>query len=65
MGKAVVRNKIRRRLRDIRRSLPVQEGSDIVISVRAEAAQASFQDLRKELMLLLKRARLLPPPASS
>jgi ribonuclease P protein component len=55
----VVRNKVRRRLREIARALPVLEGHDIVISARPQAAQADFQALRAELSLLLGRARLL------
>jgi len=62
VGKAVVRNKVRRRLREILRALPVTEGYDIVISVRQPAAEASFQDLKTELSMLLKRARLLGTP---
>ena len=63
VGNAVVRNKVRRRLREALRSLPVIEGFDIVISVRPEAAQATFQNLKAELATLLKRARLLDAPA--
>lgn len=59
VGNAVVRNKIRRRLREILRSLPLREGFDIVITVRPDAAAASFQTLSTELTLLLKRARVL------
>jgi ribonuclease P protein component len=59
VGKAVLRNKVRRRLREALRSLPVREGYDIVVTVRPEAAQASFQELKAELTLLLRRARLL------
>jgi ribonuclease P protein component len=59
----VTRNRVRRRLREMLRSLPVCEGYDLVISVRPEAAQATFFALKTELILLLKRARLLDPPA--
>jgi ribonuclease P protein component len=59
VGIAVVRNKVRRRLRELLRSLPITEGFDVVISVRPEAAVATYQDLEKELTLLLKRSRLL------
>jgi ribonuclease P protein component len=63
VGSAVVRNKIRRRLREILRALPLNEGFDLVISVRPPAAQASFQDLQQELTMLLRRARLIDSPA--
>jgi ribonuclease P protein component len=59
VGKAVVRNRVRRRLREMLRSLPLLEGYDVVISVRPEAALSSFYALKQELTLLLKRARLL------
>jgi ribonuclease P protein component len=62
VGNAVVRNKVRRRLREALRSLPLQEGFDVVISVRPEAARATFRDLKTELTLLLNRARLLDDP---
>jgi ribonuclease P protein component len=63
VGKAVVRNKVRRRLREIMRALPVAEGQDIVITARPEAAKADFQALKAELTLMLQRARLLPREA--
>lgn len=59
VGKAVVRNRVKRRLREALRLLPVREGYDVVISARPEAATQSFHTLRKELVLLLGRARLL------
>jgi ribonuclease P protein component len=63
VGKAVVRTKVRRRLREALRSLPVREGFDLVITARPEAAQATYQDLKAEVALLLRRARLLDEPA--
>ena len=62
VGNAVIRNRVRRRLREILRLLPLKEGFDVVITVRQEAAQASFQALRTELMNLLRRARILESP---
>ncbi len=59
VGKAVVRNRIRRRLREILRALPLEEGYDVVISVRPTAATSSFYGLRQELSALLHRAKLL------
>jgi len=63
VGKAVVRNKVRRRLREILRLLPLREGFDLVISVRPAAAEATFFALKTELTMLLKRARVLDVPA--
>jgi ribonuclease P protein component len=59
VGGAVVRNRVRRRLREILRALSLVEGFDVVISVRPEAATASFATLQAELTLLMTRARLL------
>ena len=63
VGKAVTRNKVRRRLREILRLLPMRENFDIVISVRPAAAEATFFSLKTELSMLLKRARILDIPA--
>ena len=63
VGKAVMRNKIRRRLREVLRVLPLTEGFDLVISVRPAAADATFQALRDELTMLLGRARVLDIPS--
>ena len=59
VGNAVTRNRLRRRLREALRSLPLREGFDVVVVARPEAAPASFDVLRSELTLLLRRARLL------
>jgi len=63
VGKAVTRNRVRRRLREVLRILPLTPGYDVVVSVRPEAAKSSFHDLKAELTLLLRRARLLDAPA--
>jgi ribonuclease P protein component len=49
---AVARNRLRRRLREIwRRDIqPQQTGGDILIRVRREAYQASFDALRGQLL---------------
>ena len=66
VGKAVVRNLVRRRLREGVRTLLVQPGWDIVVIARPKAAAADFHTLRRTVAALLSRARLLTPalPAS-
>ena len=63
LGGAVVRNRIRRRIREIvrlhREEIP--SGWDIVIHPRSSVARADFQRLAKELVELLRTA-LKPQP---
>lgn len=63
VGGAVVRNRVRRRLREIMRHrlrvlLP---GWDLVVIARPPAADATSADLARDLGALLRRARLLAP----
>ena len=57
--RAVTRNRIKRRLKEAVRSLPVVPGFDFVVTARAGAGEASFQDLRAALAKLLRRAHAL------
>jgi ribonuclease P protein component len=59
-GTAVVRSRLRRRLREIaRRSLPaIAPGWDLVVGARPVAAQADFAALAAAWADLLRRARL-------
>jgi len=57
--KAVERNRVRRRLREAARTLPVAEGYDIVVTARGGAVSASYWELRAALEGLLRRAGLL------
>jgi ribonuclease P protein component len=59
VGKAVVRNWLKRRLREGLRSLSAATGWDLVLLARPPAAQASYHDLREAIANLLSRARLL------
>jgi ribonuclease P protein component len=57
--KAVERNRVRRRLREAARSLPVAEGYDVVVTARAGAVEARYWELRAALEAALRRAGLL------
>jgi ribonuclease P protein component len=59
VGKAVVRNRVKRRLREVARSLSTKPGSDIVVIARSPAAEATYRDLRDCFEGLLVKARLL------
>ena len=59
VGKAVVRNRVKRLLREILRQTPLQPGWDIIFIVRSVAAKAKYVDLEKAVKDLLFRAGLL------
>ncbi len=61
VGKAVVRNQIKRRLRESVRTLPLQSGWDIVMIARPKAAAVDFHALRGATARLLSRAGVLTP----
>ena len=59
-GNAVLRNRIRRQLKDIlqKRILLVKSGYDIVFLVRQESRNATYTELVQAVDNLLKRARV-------
>jgi len=59
VGGAVVRNRVKRRLREILRVLPLEPGWDIIFIARSNAASADFAGLKKSVHGLLSRAGLL------
>jgi len=58
LGKAVVRNRIKRRLREILRHVALRKGWDIVIIVRNPAAQVDYKRLKISVEGLLFKAGL-------
>ena len=58
VGKAVVRNRVKRRLREIVRQKPLRAGWDIIFIARSPAAQADFTSLEKSVTSLLLKAGL-------
>ena len=63
VGSAVVRNRVKRRLREVmrRRLAGIAPGYDLVVTARPDAASASVETLDQEIGALLARARLLIP----
>ncbi len=57
---AVVRNRIRRRMREIVRRLPLGEGWDMLIIARKGAEDAAFADLRDVIERLASRLGIVP-----
>lgn len=60
IGRAVVRNKIKRRLKEIVRSHAqhIPPGVDLILIVRAQAVGLTYQELSGSFIHLLKRAKL-------
>jgi ribonuclease P protein component len=58
VGKAVVRNKVKRLLREILRVTRLKPGWDIVIIVRPAAGSTDYVKLKQSVTDLLSRARL-------
>ena len=53
VGKATVRNHVKRRLREILRNMPLNPGWDVVITARPITATSRFSVLKNELLNLL------------
>lgn len=60
VGNAVIRNRVRRRLREAARLSGAAGGADVVVIARARARGASYQELERALQELLRTAGLLP-----
>ena len=65
VGNAVVRNKIRRRLKEILRLYgdEIKVGFDIIILARVRAKNANYDELRTSVYYLCKKQNLLINPA--
>lgn len=59
VGKAVVRNRAKRRLREIMRLTPLRPGWDIVFIARSRAAGVNYAELEAAVRNLLHRVGLL------
>lgn len=59
LGKAVARNRVRRRLREAVRSFDVAPAYDIIVSAKTAAAEADYHELRLAVGDLLSRAGIL------
>lgn len=61
LGHAVVRNRVRRRLREIYRLNlnGMEPGYDVILVARVRAAHTTYQKLEREYLSLLKKLSLL------
>ncbi|MFH1381280.1 MAG: ribonuclease P protein component [Chloroflexota bacterium] len=59
VGNAVMRNRVKRLMREILRKMPLQPGWDIVVIARPAVAGTRYNDLRSTIEVLLSRAGLL------
>ncbi len=57
--KAVIRNRVRRRLKESVRQMPVKAGWDLLFTARPAAAKTGFTDLSEAARRLLSRANLI------
>ncbi|MEZ4501673.1 MAG: ribonuclease P protein component [Dehalococcoidia bacterium] len=61
VGGAVVRNRVRRRLKALLRELPIAQPTDLVLTAQPAAAEATFADLRRDLEACAQACGLLEP----
>jgi ribonuclease P protein component len=59
VGKAVIRNRVKRILREILRLTSLCPGWDIILIVRIPAAGSDYKQLEKSVVNLLLRARII------
>jgi len=64
VGNAVVRNRVKRRLRAVVQMTEVVPGFDVVVSAKPGSAGVSFQGLKGDFHALLERAKMLSNSAS-
>ena len=65
IGNAVVRNRVKRRLRELVRLTPVKPGWDVVFIARRDINRANFQELKQATENLLRRTRLVADEESA
>ena len=65
IGNAVVRNRVKRRLREVVRRSPVRPGWDVVFIARRGVEKADYHRLARSAGSLLRRSRLLREEAGA
>ena len=59
VGKAVVRNRVKRLFREISRQVPLQSGWDVIFIARPPAATADYASIVQSVNNLLSRTQML------
>ena len=59
VGKAVIRNRVKRRLREVVKGVPISDGWDIVLIARKGVDMVGFYELSRSSKTLLGRAGVL------
>ena len=65
IGNAVVRNRVKRRLREVIRLTPIRGGRDVILIARKNASRANYHQLKSAAEDLLRRAGLILDAAST
>ena len=65
VGNAVVRNRVRRMLREIVRLMRLRTSTDVIIAARPRTAAMEFGELQRALAAVVKRAVLGAPEATA
>ncbi len=65
VGNAVVRNRVKRRLRELLRNSQINPGWDVVIMARRGAGEAEFGKLQHAVADLTRRSKLIRPERNS
>ena len=65
VGNAVVRNRVKRLLRESTRRIPLREGWDLVFIARNDTAAADFHAVDRSVARLVRRAGIVERPSGA
>ncbi len=65
VGNAVVRNRVKRRLREAVRNYDFRPGWDTIVMARRGAGDADYEELRRAVNNLMRRTKLAAPATES
>ncbi len=61
IGNAVTRNKAKRRLKEVVRTLQIKQGWDVVLIARPQIRSSEFKRIEESVRDILNKAKLLEP----